>query len=291
MLYDFIKYQKKNIKKILTCYLLQSMLYVLIKIGVIMKKRISMLFMVLTVFTVLCFAKKEEIKERPKFNYVEQQLDSISVSVAFVNPAIEEAMSFNYSNPLEVQKAGSVISQYYENKELGLIFIKSISELCKYKGVNRHNIFPSYKDMTYLDKRKADLLITCEVITNPQSYDFKRYDAYSFSKGDQWKHTWTVKMKGYINLIIYEPTTKEKLWTKQIDLPETTENATAVSPNKNLYEYILSNDEYIREAYAVSTSAIFKKYYDLAMPLISNDLNQELFRELKDVAVEIKGKK
>jgi len=256
-----------------------------------MKDQFVLLVMILIVFTALCHAKKEEIKEKPKFDYVEQQLDSISVSVALINPAIDEAMTVNYSNPLEVQKAGSVISQYYENKELGLIFIKSISELCKYKGVNTHNIFPSYKDMTYLDKRKTDLLITCEVVTNPESYDFKRYDAYSFSKGDQWKHAWKVKMHGYINLIIYEPTTKEKIWTKQIDFPEITENATAVSPNKTLYTSILSNDNYIREAYAISTTTIFKKYYDIAMPLISNYLNQELFKELKDVAIEIKGKK
>jgi Neuraminyllactose-binding hemagglutinin precursor (NLBH) len=96
---------------------------------------------------------------------------------------------------------------------------KDLEEMLNAKGFKIQGPFTSIDEMTYSEKQKCDFVM--EVAAIPEIQAFGKYATTGDGKYQQigYRFSGTGSLTGKINMVLYEPMSREKVWTKSVVIP------------------------------------------------------------------------
>ena len=129
---------------------------------------------------------------------------SVPITIAVVNPSYKEADS-------------SLASTLYSGvgKGLTLSMGTDLDKLLIHKGVTTTGPFPGLDEITYSEKKGADLTLAPKVFI---SVDIQNGDGYRVEGAGRQENPFVMNVTGWISFIMQEPMTGEKMWIKKLEI-------------------------------------------------------------------------
>ncbi|WP_139367075.1 hypothetical protein [Sediminibacterium ginsengisoli] len=169
-----------------------------------------------------------------------------------------------------------------------------MEELLIDKGFRVKGPYDSFDDMVFDDRKDADIAIDVEIVPQFTARDGS-WHSYTNKFSLQAPVTYyyyegTVSLIGKINLIGYEPLSKEKIWVKSVPIPAIT-NINITTANKKFTSTTVGNEFYNDpNVYNALGSALNEQYKEI-FKKIDVLLDAREFEILKPQIKELKAKK
>lgn len=212
------------------------------------------------------------------------------------------AASFDYTPPKEAKPAAAnvtfaVVNANYPEliplfQQFGQNMSQDFFEILTSRGYTVRGPFRKFDDITFTDKKGSDLILMPELqITGDasglqweQSFGAALLGANGYTgEGD-------LLIKGRVNLVVAESLSREKMWTKSVDIPPLTvhidETKMYSAPNIPV-ETLLQNENVIYNDVAKALEAQYKTILDKAYQYLDPDEMQLV----KKQSLEIRNKK
>jgi len=163
---------------------------------------------------------------------------------------------------------------------------KEIESLIISKGFTIQGPFDSYNDMTFPQKKQADLILR-PVITwawnNPRPKAVQKSDFGSAILGGSGTKTvyetqGTCKLNGRIDFLVLESLTGTKMWTKSVSLEVPEEDCSTSAEDLSSAQVIFTNAE----------NKLLEKAYNLTMEKIDTYFNREEMAQVKQQSLELR---
>ena len=158
------------------------------------------------------------------------------------------------------------------------------------RGYSIRGPFASYDEIVFKDKQDADLLMRVEIDFNYEAQQGALKYSADFASAMLGKEAYKYRLDGNlyvggkVNIIVYEPSTKEKLWIKSISL----EDKTIYLKTK---KYSYKNDCFKDAGYLNAMQSVLDEYYQSAMDLGWKYLEPAELKQLKAQVKAIRSKK
>ncbi len=171
-----------------------------------------------------CVATREEIvlRRRPTFDYMPEEDIAGKTGITFAVIGSQFGQNPGYpSSPypyMDPSGGGSPIMM------VGLPSIPMFNrfssnmaadfgEIITARGYTLRGPFPTFDDMTFVDKSNSNLILTAQINFN---FDTSNIRVISYSK--YWEYTGSIYMNPRVTLLIHESLTNEKMWTKSVNI-------------------------------------------------------------------------
>lgn len=230
--------------------------------------QISMRSMVAGAVLMGCGGAQTTAETPVQFSYTEPQAEKVDVTLGIVRPS----------------GAGTTEMLMKDNDgcfaKFASSFKQTLYDMMIAKGMNTTGPFDDIDEMTFPQKKQADLVIAPRF---DFSYDAKQVDASSGWSTVTYKYH--VSIGGSVSLDVLEPLSKEKMWTKKIDLAPAEDDIEIDTAGGN--EGISG----INSGLTRQCQRTLKAFYDEAMPKISKYFSSEELALLKKQSNELREKK
>jgi len=142
--------------------------------------------------------------------------------------------NFDYSPPKEAKPAAANVTfavvggSYPESIPLFQQFNQNMSqdffEILTARGYTVRGPFHTYDDITFPDKKGSDLILIPELQINPDASSLKWDQSFGAALFGQRGYTGegTLVFTGRVNLVVAESLSREKMWTKSVEIPPLT---------------------------------------------------------------------
>lgn len=168
---------------------------------------------------------------------------------------------------------------------------KNFEELMIAKGFNIKGPFRSYNEMTFPDKKGSDLGIMPDIELNMDLSRFtvrtKEPPLYSLSKKPLYYHKGTITLSGRVSIVVIEPITGEKMWTKVIDLQPMNVECSSTDATLEYPSGINFNDININNPLARAV----EKYYNNILNTAWKYINNEEMQIARKQSLEVRSRK
>lgn len=210
---------------------------------------------------------------------------------------------FDYSPPKQAKPAAAnitfaVVNASYPDrlplfKEFSENMSKDFFEILTARGFTVRGPFHTYDDITFPDKKGSDLILIPDLQINPDATNVKWEQSLvsALLPGPpRFTGSGTVTITGRVNLVIAESLSREKMWTKSVDLPPVRvpieETQSYSMPGANM-QLLIENESTIYNGVAKALEAQYKAILDRAYAYLDPDEIQLV----KKQAQEIRAKK
>lgn len=223
----------------------------------------------------------------------------------------KQTFNFDYKTPTIAQSGSANIlvslvrphyasSFQYGGSELFSSFRqymgKDIEELLVDKGFRVKGPYDSFDDMVFEDRKDADLSIEIEIAPDFSAVqgNWRKHQAISFNAAYQppiyYSYEGTASLVGKINIIGYEPLSREKIWVKSVPIPPIT-NINLSTYSNRLSAANLSNDFYNDPNVYNALGKALLDQYAATFKKIDAQLDPREFESLRGQIRELKRKK
>lgn len=200
---------------------------------------------------------------------------SADVTLILVNPSFGKKFD-NEKEP--------IFTKFIEN------MANDFEEMLVSKGYSLRGPFASYDEIVFRDKQDADLLMKVEVDFNYEAAQGLMKASADFGAAMLGKTAYKYNLDGdlylggKINIILYEPSTEEKLWVKSIPLQDKTVRL-------KTGKYSTQNSCFSDPGYLNPMQNVLEEYYQSTMNLGWKYLEPAELKELKVQVQAIRKKK
>jgi hypothetical protein len=210
---------------------------------------------------------------------------------------------FDYTPPKAAKPAAAnitfaVVNATYPDRmplfdEFSQNMSKDFFEILTARGFTVRGPFRTYDDITFPDKKGSDLILIPELQINPDASNV-RWEQSLMSAllpgASKYTGTGTVTITGRVNLVIAESLSREKMWTKSVDIPAVTipieETQSYSMPGINV-RTLIQNEATIYNGVAQGLEKQYKAILERAYAYLDPDEIQLV----KKQAQEIRAKK
>jgi hypothetical protein len=210
--------------------------------------------------------------------------------------------SFDYSPPTGTKPAAAnvtfaVVSARYPEpiplfEQFGQNMSDDFFEILTARGYTVRGPFRTFDDITFTDKKGSDLILMPELHINGDASGLKWDQSFTAALFGQAGFTGegTLVIKGRVNLVVAESLSREKMWTKSVDIPPLTvqvpETRMYTSPNVPV-PVLLQNEQeiYNNVAQALETQ------YEVILESAYRYLDPDEMQIVKKQSQEIRNRK
>lgn len=208
---------------------------------------------------------------------------------------------FDYSPPVEAKPGsadvtfavvGAVGSDLIPTlQQFGQNMAQDFYEILTAHGYTVRGPFRTYDDMTFPDKKGSDLVLIpdLQIIGNSSGIRWSQSFGVALLGGTAFTGEGSLVVSGRVNLVVAESLSREKMWTKSVDIPPITivVEETAMYSNSNVPLDVLMKEDGIYNDVAKALEAQYKTILARAYQY----LDPEEMRIVKKQAQEIRSKK
>jgi hypothetical protein len=195
---------------------------------------------------------------------------SADISVILIKPA--------YADEMRSVEDISLFSRYRDGLS------GDVAELLIAKGFSLKGPYDQKADMTFTDKKNSPLML--EIKISPR-IDLNELERYAITKSGVY-YRGALSFGGRIDLVVSEPMTGEKIWTKSAELPQ--QNNVQVKTDKYHSELTLRSLMEDGSFYNPIGEAL-QKSYETVLNKMEGYIEREEFKALLPQVKELKNRK
>lgn len=183
---------------------------------------------------------------QPSYSYTPQASSAgQGISIALVSPRLGQAAVANVAAqymklmiPLPADFATRMEPSYRAFTDA---ISRSITQYFTASGMTVSGPFSSIDDMTFPDKKQADLVLTMEVnVTTDQPPFSINYSQIDGSVQKVWSRG-VCSAGGTLDFVLWEPLSQQRMWAKSIDVPRAEVECTLEAGSQPAYFALLGN--------------------------------------------------